>query len=383
MRSLQLIVLFLLLTACTSVGPRAMRQTYPQYNEAVRDVGSEELLLNIVRTRYLDPIKFLQVGTVSAQFSVDLGAGFEGGISEEKAQALGTGDLGYRDAPTLTFTPRQDSAFTKLLTQPLASEIFSAMAVGEEGWSWALLLAGLSINGAENELLGGQQDEFDQRMRILDGLNANGHLAFGTTMDTYPVSEPLPRAALRPTDLIYAAEKGYRFEAVDEENVRLMGRKRRTAIRIHEQSLAQVAPQLEALGLDPSLGVYPIRRPAEMGKEVSQSDALYIQTRSMLGMLRVLAGGVEIPCEHQRAGLAPEAAIAGVPMGIRELFRVRVCRQRPQARLATCHRGYWFYLDDRDDDSRLIFYMLTLFYDLQLGVESSSSTAPILTLPLG
>ena len=80
---------------------------------------------------------------------------------------------------------------------------------------------------------------------------------------------------------------------------------------------------------------------------------------------------------------APDAVLTGVPTRIRELFRIHACRQRPQARLATCHRGYWFYIDDRDDGSRLIFYMLTLFYDLQLGVESSSSTAPILTLPLG
>jgi hypothetical protein len=126
-----LICLFLLaLPACRTMGPKAIRDTYPRYNNAVREVVDQELLLNIVRVRYLDPIQFMTIGTVSTQFSVEMSGGFEAGIDQELPSALGSGGLTYRDAPTLTFTPRHDTRFTKLLTQPISISTFAGLTAG-------------------------------------------------------------------------------------------------------------------------------------------------------------------------------------------------------------------------------------------------------------
>lgn len=383
MRTMLHLALVLGLGACASVGPQAMRRSGPQYNAAVRDVVSEELLLNIVRTRYLDPIQFMAVGTVSAQFSVEVAGGFEGGLSENEPQALGTGGAGFRDAPTLTFTPRQDSAFTKLLTQPLPVETFTAMSIGDKGWRWAATLAALSINGATNEMLGGQPELFDRRVGLLDRLYAEHHISFGHTLDSRPASEPMPRAALDPTDLILAAEQGYRFESVGDDQVQLMALKQRPALRLQSETMDRIGPQLEALGLEPGHAVYPIRAPLELGQDTRASDTLFIGTRSFLAILRIMAGGVDVPCEHQRACLAPNVVLMGIPKNVREVFHVRVCKERPEAQLATFHRGHWFYVDDHDEHSRLAFWMFTLFYDLQLGVESGQRASPVLTLPVG
>ena len=165
--------------------------------------------------------------------------------------------------------------------------------------------------------------------------------------------------------------------------MQLTARRKRPALRVDERSLQSVAPKLVELGLDPTLRTYAIRPPAEFGKLVENSSTLAIATTSFLGVMRVMAGGVEVPCEHRRQGLAPEIVLLGLPPRIREVFHVRSSRSRPCARLAVRHRGYWFYIDDSDAQSRTGFYTVALFYDLELGGDSKASQAPVLTLPLG
>ena len=49
-------------------------------------------------------------------------------------------------------------------------------------------------------------------------------------------------------------------------------------------------------------------------------------------------------------------------------------------RLLRC-RGSWFYIDDADLDSKLIFSLLSQLFALQAGKEKG--TPPMLTLPIG
>ena len=65
-----LILALVSLVGCTSIGPRKLVDTHQGYNDAVQLAESRELLLNIVRLRFGDPIQFLAVSQVNAQFSV-------------------------------------------------------------------------------------------------------------------------------------------------------------------------------------------------------------------------------------------------------------------------------------------------------------------------
>ena len=376
-------VLVLALPACRSLGPQALRRTYPEYNASVREAVSQELLLNIVRMRYLDSIQFMSVGTVSAQFSVDLSTGIKAGVERNDTTVLPEGGVAYRDAPTLTFTPRRDSAFTKLMTQPVSTDVFLSMTTGHDGWRWALLLAATSINGAQSDVFRGKQERFDERMEILNRLAMENHFSVGAVLEDYAVSQPIAKDALRPADLIQAAEKGYVFRESAPGEVQLTKRARRLAIRVRPASLQAVRDDLEKLGLDPDQRIYIVKPPAELGALAEQASSLTIQTRSFLGMVHVMAGGVDIPCLHRRQGLVPDEALAGVPEEIKQVFRVRVCCDRPDARLAVRHRHHWFYIDDRDESSRVAFHLLALLYDLELGGEEGKDKGPVLTLPVG
>ena len=77
------------LTGCTSIGPSKLVDTHQGYNDAVQLATSREMLLNVVRLRFGDPIQFLEVSQINAQFSVGVTAG--GGVGVSVTSLLATG----------------------------------------------------------------------------------------------------------------------------------------------------------------------------------------------------------------------------------------------------------------------------------------------------
>ena len=54
----------------------------------------------------------------------------------------------------------------------------------------------------------------------------------------------------------------------------------------------------------------------------------------------------------------------------------------PCAHVAVCYKGYWFYIDERDRDTKATFALLVELSRLQLATDKGGA-APLLTLPLG
>ena len=52
------------------------------------------------------------------------------------------------------------------------------------------------------------------------------------------------------------------------------------------------------------------------------------------------------------------------------------------AHVAVRHQGYWFYIDERDRDTKATFALLHELSRLQLSTDKGGS-GPILTLPVG
>jgi len=64
------------------------------------------------------------------------------------------------------------------------------------------------------------------------------------------------------------------------------------------------------------------------------------------------------------------------------VFKVFAQRTKPdRAFIAVRHRGYWFYMDDTDLNSKTTFNLLHFLLSLQSGGDAGK--APILTLPAG
>jgi hypothetical protein len=59
----------LFLSGCVSMGPRGLELSRTEFNSAIQRTDGEQLLLNIVRQRYNDPVMFLEVASVSSSIS--------------------------------------------------------------------------------------------------------------------------------------------------------------------------------------------------------------------------------------------------------------------------------------------------------------------------
>jgi hypothetical protein len=107
--------------------------------------------------------------------------------------------------------------------------------------------------------------------------------------------------------------------------------------------------------------------------------------RSFLGVMTFLAQHVQIPDEHTRAGLV---RITKGPDGqpfvwdrlSGGLFHVHSGRSEPEgAYLKVEYRGYWFWIDDADLESKGTYTLLAQLFSLQAA--SGRIQSPVLTIP--
>jgi hypothetical protein len=119
------------------------------------------------------------------------------------------------------------------------------------------------------------------------------------------------------------------------------------------------------------------------------STELRISPRSTSQVFFYLSNGVEVPCEHLESGLVrPTSDAEGRPMDGRELtrglFEVHSCKGHkppPTAYVAVKNRGYWYYIDDRDQASKSTLALVLQLSRLDFGNQKAAG--PLLTLPVG
>src|SRR5262245_44743859 len=128
--------LVVILSACAGVsgcvGPKAVSYTRLRYNEVVRDTNDEQLLINIVRLRYADSPVFIDLPNITSQFEVASRSNYLGGYGNQTPgrSSLGFGELFLRDAPTLTYHPREGREIAKSLLTPLATDLLIVVNAG-------------------------------------------------------------------------------------------------------------------------------------------------------------------------------------------------------------------------------------------------------------
>jgi hypothetical protein len=118
-------------------------------------------------------------------------------------------------------------------------------------------------------------------------------------------------------------------------------------------------------------------------------DDLEFSTRSTAQVWYYLANGVEVPPEHLAAGVAisqvsPDGAAFDSRAVTEGLFCVHACAgHKPPgtAYVAVRHRGYWYYIDDRDQASKATLALVLGVSRLDFARQQPA--APFLTLPVG
>ncbi len=387
--SLSIVLLGLLSAACTSVGPEKLVSSHTAYNDAVQLTMTREVLANIVRSRYTDPMQFIAVSSINAQFSVstDASAGV-GGIGRSGTAGEAGTSVRYSDSPTITYVPLSDAAFYKsfygLFDATEAIGLWLAYRFAEADASWqtlSLMFAFASINGAK-DFVGGQfNNVYAQRVDAIVRL-----LQFGASFEQVPEWDfdtvSSPKAKLTAEDQIEAFKLGFNFIEEDGgENVRLARYRIVLALKLPDPNRPEVTEALRDLGVEPGNSRYVIRPPKHARPDFVDPYAIRVTPRSMGDMINVATRFVDVPAAHAEMVAAPAMVTAG-PAGI-PTVRIRSSQEEPPFPYRVQHRGYWFYVDDYDLESRMFLEIMVAAYSSRVGSKQADDAAPQLVLPVG
>ncbi len=367
-----LICLGMALAGCgTGIGPRSIGNERILYNEVLRKTQDEQLLLNLVRLRYNDTTQFLDLGSVVAQYGVETrsSAGITGGINGLFAGAApdaGSGRVGmevvYQERPTVTYSPLQGENFANRMLSPISLEVIVLMA--NSGWSIERLslICVERVNGLENAPAASGPTpeseptfvEFQEYAKCLKMLVKQQLVRLH--------ADPIMGESGKPDDrgrVVYLIL----MPPSKPEDVELLKRFR---------ALVGVPQEVDKVKVTKSF--YP-----------RENNTMAIRMRSLMGVLYFCSKSVEVPQEHVNANLVRMThTSAGHSFDwdqvYKGLFRIKSAKEMPVGdMLKVQYRGYWFYIDDTDADSKATFGLLQLLFSLQS--TSGQERMPLLTIP--
>ena len=397
-----------------SIGPRAIHRDRILYNEAIKTSTEEQLLLNIVRLRYTDTPSSLGVSSLADQYEVTKNIGIMPFFTSAAAgQAFG----GYRSVllpqagiataqrPTLTYQPQDDQDFTRRLFTPLSLEATASLS--KTTWPistvFRLWLENLNwVSNAETASGPTPRDppdyaEFLSGVEALQRLNDRKLATVFTEEQDDPASDDIPSEKITALAAVSAAKAGFEYRKVEKTgNWRVVRKKQQPILRVADS--AKGDPDFlefcRAFKLDPSLTAFEMSTgkldPFLKDAPKAGLAGLDLETRSLLQVLYFVANGVDVPASHLASGEAPltRGADGGAfdwNQVLGGLFQVgSACGKKPpaNAHVAILYKGYWFYIDERDRDSKATFSLLVELSRLQLSGDKAG-TGPVLTLPIG
>jgi hypothetical protein len=149
MKTLERVAAIVLATAvsgCAWLGPDIVRSGRPAYNDAILATGDQQLLQNIVRTRFVDSVGLLNVSSITANVSVTASgtANFGLGPSANDAGNLVplAGTVSTEQNPTISYAPvTGDQLLRQFATEvPLERAILIINSARDHGQAWRTLV---------------------------------------------------------------------------------------------------------------------------------------------------------------------------------------------------------------------------------------------------
>ena len=402
-------------------GPRALEGSHRLYNDSIKLVGEEELLLNLVRLRYNESINLLDVASIAAQYELNgavqaqpflAAAGSEASsLVQSFARVLPGASLNGANRPTITMTPVNSPQAIERFFRPITLEGLAFLT----GTTWPVSTTyrlwveyinrvpnAVTASGPPREFV----PEYKEFRRLVDLLQVNQDRGYTRVVPEERVIElgdALPASKITAADVVEAAKHSFKYiKKKDEDSWVLTKRQTHLVLKINPEAVntPNVLEVGRILHLKPGLlhcdytddQSEPFAVPSPLPEYV---DKIIISPRSTVGVLQYLSHGIVVPPEHLISGVAratiePDGTVFDWRNVTEGLFVVHHAQQhhRPHdAYVAVKYRDYWFYIDDRDQATKqtfsLMMQLIRLDVSSPLTSESEAQKTPILTLPVG
>jgi hypothetical protein len=395
-----------------------LEKTHGRYNEAIRRVDEEQLLRNIVRLRYNETPLDLRVSSVAAQYELDGGAEARPfflapnpatvnnrGIFRTFTSVLPDVTVSGANRPTLTLVPGDTGDAVQRYLTPISAE--TLIFLFQTSWPvstvtrlWVERLNGVPNAAAASGPPRREVPDFARFRRVAELFQSIRDQKLATIHPEERAAEvggPLPASSVNASALVEAAKNGLEYRPREDGSSWSLVRKERRLVvdvvpaAIGHPDLTELAT---LLNLQPGLGRYEVVLapgivPDPLLFPTPPRADLELSTRSTAQVWYYLANGVEVPPEHLTAGVAtapvgPDGVLFDSRAVTDGLFTVHACAGHKPPRtayVAVRHRGYWYYIDDRDQESKATLGLVLGISRLDFARQQPA--APFLTLPIG
>jgi hypothetical protein len=334
------------------VGPKTIRGDRFDYSAAISSSWKTQMMMNLVRIRYMDPPVFLDIAQVVASYTLEASAEVQtpdySGPYFPYASVTGR----WAESPTITYNPLTGEKFTKSLLAPVSP--ISIFQLVQAGWPLdaVFAIAVKGINGLHaansNRLMQQQADpRYYRVLRLLRELQQTNSFSIRTS----------------------AAKEG----EPEQDTVDF------TRLDPDDASLEKAREVRKLLGLNQEETSFKLA----FGAVQASDKELALLTRSILEIITEASVGVEIPDSDLKEGRATQ--LGGAPGAAAEalVFRVHVrsSTSKPgpnDAFAAAQYHGHWFWVDDRDLQSkRGLGFLMVL---ATLAEAGTSISPPVLSI---
>jgi len=340
----------LTLTGCHSIGPRTVTRDRFDYSGALAESWKEQMLLNLVKTRYLDLPIYLDVGQIVSGYTLETSGSLAGSLTETTAVGGNTAAAGasvrFTDRPTITYTPLTGDKFLQGFLTPIdPAKVFALIQAGYAA-DFILGLSVDSLNGLRNHAvsLGSKRTadpEFFRVLTLLRDIQDAGAVGMRIERSTNP----------RPATVLFFRDD-----------------------RVEPAVQQQIDEVRNLLGVGPGQNLFHLVRSPFRG----DPGELAVNTRSLYQLLISLALGVEIPQSHRDRQLAPPLATPSLDDST--FVRIHSGPKKPgDAFVAVSYEGEWFWIANNDWKSKRTFSSILFLFTL--ADTGGTERLPMLTIP--
>lgn len=342
------LISLVLFAGCSGIGPPTVDRDRFDYVSAISESWKRQTLLNLIKTRYLDAPVFMDVTSVISQYALEgeIEMGFE--WDDADTQTLGGGRAMYTDRPTISYAPLIGENFARSLLRPIP--IGTVLLLVQSGYpiDYVLRICIQGINGLDN-----------RSSRISP---QNGDPEF------YELLSLLRQ--IQQTDRIRM-----RSRIIDNKEVVVMFfREPKTEVEAKNLKKA-----LNLLGLRPEAREFRIVH----GYLAENDSEISILSRSMIQIMSDYSSYIDVPDSDITEGRVSAANREGVETQaqFQPLIRVGCSVSEPEdAFVAVPYRNHWFFIDDRDINSKRTFYFLMVMFSFTERSDAGRAL-PVLTVP--
>ena len=350
------LLLLLLLSGCSHIGPQTVPRDRFDYNTAIADSWKAQTLLNIVKLRYADMPLFVEVASVVSGYTLEGSVNIGGTVSSEEAVqgdflALGTAGK-YTDRPTITYTPITGAKFNENFMTPIPPN--AVLFLMQSGWPVDVIFPIVveSINGLRSRQSAGS----DQRLGDPEYYH-----------------------------LVSLLRKIQQSGAVGMRIIKGKDQKNTTVLFFHRKNIAADIADArmeinQLLGLDPDVQEVKVT----YGLIAQSDNEIAMLTRSILQIMVNLATQIDVPSDHVSSGLTIPSltAPAGEAENLKQLIRVRSGPDKPQNAFTSAqYEKHWFWIEKSDFQSKRTFAFLMILFSLT--ETGGKEGLPLVTIPAG